>query len=792
MGLHSFISHSIKTRVTFFSLMIFVVSIWGLGFYASHTLRVELQQELGQQQLAAVTSVAAGINHELQERLDVLLLVAQRIDSKQFQNDAVLRDTLGSLPIFGTLFNAGAMIVDVNGTVRVTIPQTQATLGNVLSVDAIAQAIKRGQASVGQPVMHPALRVPMLTLAVPIRNARGDVIGALAGLNNLNLPNMLDTVSEAHYGRTGSYLLVSRPARRVIITSGKKRFMDAAPAPGISPLIDRFMNGEEVSAVFDDPFRVETLTAAKSVPLANWYVAAALPTAEAFAPIATMQRHIMLATLVLTLLAGGLTWWMLRRQLSPLLHTAKTLADLAQEPHCPTVLPIVHDDEIGRVVAGFNQLLTKLQQRETLLQQILDTSSSAIFVIDPKGQIAQANRRMTEMFGWPAPELLGRKYVGLVQPSQREAGRNNMLDLLSNKVASSDLDRLYWRADGSEFWGHLTCRGFHDVACNEHRFVGVIADITERVQSEQFERLRSRILEKLTMDAPLGLILAALVSGVEELNPGARCAILRVSKDGQHLGQCVGPQLPDFFRSSMEGIEISQQAWPCSQAVWSRQLVVQADLAGATSDPALKACAERAGIAACLAQPVFSATGQVCGVVTLYFSAVHHPTAAQITSVERFARVVSVVIERHTAAQKIRDSEARFRTLIEESPAAISVHRNSRMVYLNPAAVNLLGASSAQQVIGKSMLDLIHPSSHELALSRANAIAISGEPAPLVDEIFLRFDGTPIDVEVQARPSCMRASRRFAPRFAISPSASRRATSCNWRPTCLRTRVNAF
>ena len=106
----------------------------------------------------------------------------------------------------------------------------------------------------------------------------------------------------------------------------------------------------------------------------------------------------------------------------------------------------------------------ELTGREALLRQILDTSSGAIFLADEAGRITQANQRMAGMFGWPLETLLGKEYLALVPPAENDSGRRQMLDLLAGKVAAVDLERLYRRADQSEFWGHLTARRFHDAS----------------------------------------------------------------------------------------------------------------------------------------------------------------------------------------------------------------------------------------------------------------------------------------------------------------------------------------
>jgi PAS domain S-box-containing protein len=130
----------------------------------------------------------------------------------------------------------------------------------------------------------------------------------------------------------------------------------------------------------------------------------------------------------------------------------------------------------------------KVAERQALLQQIMDTANVAIFLVDKTGRITHANRRMANMFGCAMEELVGSEYVAHVHPSERERGRQKMLALLASEIPSVDLERNYWRKDGTEFWGHLVGRRFHDVQETDVGLIGVITDITDRRRAE--ERLR--------------------------------------------------------------------------------------------------------------------------------------------------------------------------------------------------------------------------------------------------------------------------------------------------------------
>lgn len=107
-------------------------------------------------------------------------------------------------------------------------------------------------------------------------------------------------------------------------------------------------------------------------------------------------------------------------------------------------------------------------------------------------------------------------------------------------------------------------------------------------------------------------------------------------------------------------------------------------------------------------------------------------------------------LEREATAAA-RQSEERYRRLVELSPSAVFVHRNGRFVYVNPAGVRLLGAEGPDEIVGRPILEVVHPDYRALVQARSDAEA-RGEPAPLIEEKFIRLDGRVIDVEVAGIP----------------------------------------
>ena len=140
-----------------------------------------------------------------------------------------------------------------------------------------------------------------------------------------------------------------------------------------------------------------------------------------------------------------------------------------------------------------------LSERERLLTTIYDASSVAIFLIGLDGRISHANFRMAAMFGYAPEELVGTEYVALIHPDERDVGRGRMLQLMASHIDSVDLERHYWRRDGTVFWGHLTGRRLIGADGKALGLVGVIADVSERKEAvEELERHRDHLEELVT------------------------------------------------------------------------------------------------------------------------------------------------------------------------------------------------------------------------------------------------------------------------------------------------------
>jgi len=101
---------------------------------------------------------------------------------------------------------------------------------------------------------------------------------------------------------------------------------------------------------------------------------------------------------------------------------------------------------------------------------------------------------------------------------------------------------------------------------------------------------------------------------------------------------------------------------------------------------------------------------------------------------------------RRQAEQALHESEERYRTLIDISPDAVCLYRDGKIIYVNHAAQTLVGASQAEEMVGKFIIDFIHPESHG-TLRDTFQKERDGVLAQKAELQILRLDGTSVKVE---------------------------------------------
>ena len=127
---------------------------------------------------------------------------------------------------------------------------------------------------------------------------------------------------------------------------------------------------------------------------------------------------------------------------------------------------------------------------------------------------------------------------------------------------------------------------------------------------------------------------------------------------------------------------------------------------------------------------------------------VQERTAELTTANKQLQREMAVRLQ---IEEHLRESEERYRRLVELSPETILVHSAGKIIYINAAGVKLFGATAREELIGKLILDTIHPDYRKAIQERIELLQEQGQQAsPIIEIQLVRLDGQVIDIEAIA------------------------------------------
>jgi two-component system, cell cycle sensor histidine kinase and response regulator CckA len=137
--------------------------------------------------------------------------------------------------------------------------------------------------------------------------------------------------------------------------------------------------------------------------------------------------------------------------------------------------------------------------------------------------------------------------------------------------------------------------------------------------------------------------------------------------------------------------------------------------------------------------------------VRLYHT-VKFPLLDHLGEVETVGSISIDITQKTVAEELLRESEERYRNLVELSTNAIYIEIDGRYVFSNRAGVRLLGASSPEELVDREVLDFLHPEFRDLEEARVRTLRENGLAQTALEEKYIRLDGAVVDVDVAAIP----------------------------------------
>ena len=88
----------------------------------------------------------------------------------------------------------------------------------------------------------------------------------------------------------------------------------------------------------------------------------------------------------------------------------------------------------------------------------------------------------------------------------------------------------------------------------------------------------------------------------------------------------------------------------------------------------------------------------------IYFDGPHVLAQDELRVAQTIASHIALAISRKSADAALRESEERYRRLVEHSPVGVAVHTHGTLVFANPTVARLLGAATPDELLGRNIM----------------------------------------------------------------------------------------
>jgi two-component system cell cycle sensor histidine kinase/response regulator CckA len=157
---------------------------------------------------------------------------------------------------------------------------------------------------------------------------------------------------------------------------------------------------------------------------------------------------------------------------------------------------------VAEDITDRHQAEEAVQRSEELFRRTFDLSPAGMVLVGLDFRLVRCNRAYCRFLGYTEGELIGRTFLEVTHPEDREIGLTEIRGLLAGDVDRAQVVKRYLRKDGGVVWGELTMTVMRDSARRALFFLTVVSDITERKRAElERARLEDQIRQAQKMES---------------------------------------------------------------------------------------------------------------------------------------------------------------------------------------------------------------------------------------------------------------------------------------------------
>jgi len=394
-------------------------------------------------------------------------------------------------------------------------------------------------------------------------------------------------------------------------------------------------------------------------------------------------------------------------------QTQRRVAPKESDFSCLRDLPLPLKEQLDAL--GFSRPLSRLIESERRFRDLFEQGPVAYHELDQEGNVRWVNQAECELLGVEAGAMLGRPIFEFISRGAPSESREAFQRKLSGQQALDPFPRDHIRSDGR----HLTLE-IHEVPIRNAQgeatgMRSVMLDLTRRKEIEEALREGEEVLRS---------VCASSLDALVMIDGGGRAILWNPAAE----------RMFGYTTAEMLGQPIHDLLAPAAL----RQRFQE-------SFPAFQKTGQGAAI------------GTVRELTARRKDGSEFPIDLSLAAVQKGEEwqavgVIRDMTGRKRAEEALRESQESYRRVVENAPEAIFVGTKGRFRYLNPASLRLFGAASDSELLGKSVLEIVHPDSRSAMTEGIRQVEELGVDMPPFTRKYLKLDGTAIDVEGYAVP----------------------------------------
>jgi PAS domain S-box-containing protein len=421
-------------------------------------------------------------------------------------------------------------------------------------------------------------------------------------------------------------------------------------------------------------------------------------------------------------------------------------------------------EEVGRRTAAEQTV----RERSGMLDALFEHTITPLVILDRDFNFIRVNEAYARACRRSIEDFPGHNHFEFYPHAENEEIFANVMRTQTPYVAVakpfSFPDHPEW---GVTYWDWTLVPLFNDADEVEY-LVFALEDVTQRKLAEIRSNVTNILLELFAKKTSRKEYLDSVVRVISDWS-GCRCVGIRLLNSEGYIPYAAYVGFPEEFLKQENMLSIETDACACIRVITGEAKPPDAAAMTATGSFCLNNSFKflhsltekgkklfrgnciRRGYASIAVVPVHYRE-KIIGAIHLADEKENKVPAQNVEFLENIALLIGEAVYRFDTEDELRESEERYRQLVEMSPDGIGVEIDGKIAFLNSAGAKLLGGIAPEEFIGRPIGDFVHPNLIKRVQKQLKYLRKKWKILPLREAKILRVDGTAFDVEAAATP----------------------------------------